>query len=627
MTRCKLALIVPMLLALPLAAFVGPPVPRPQFPELVPDIKTVVVGVRDLGRLGEKLGKIAKKLGKPQVRKRILGLTAIAESLLKTDIEKGCLLAEIGAQGTWCAVPGIAAASEFGFDIDELKQGKVVSGNKSFFQTGYARAGHLYLGNDRAGLRLIAKNRSIAPLLVPSHRRALRDADLMLWVDCRMDRTENIRGFKAALLPQDDSEKKTAAQLVEAWSSLRYGIITMNVDDHIRFGVMAAFDGKLGPEARSMLKTLKGKLGASTLAGLPTGRVIFAHAAADGAKNAGVAKLLLRGLFQYDYAGALVSAADQPLVDGVFSTLWRRFKGRRLALYHNEDERQHGLFSLVAILDSDDPKKAMDEIGDLARFARGKDLDLSDKGAKGDAATVRNLVADLDHDRYAVRESATVKLALIGEPVLALLEQTAKTAGPEVRRRAERLIRQMKAAAEARRKEALSDAPRRIRPGFVLERGAETLDGHKVDVVAVKLGKEDAAAAEAMKKLAGPGWARVRMATAGKKVVVLVGSDTALFRQALKNVKTGAAGLEGSPALAAFRKQADRGRKLELHAALESVEALKAGGIDPKKIKAGSLSSLAVSVDEAGFDIRIWVTPEGFRSVAESWWWWRVLTG
>src|SRR5262249_43977907 len=150
-----------------------------------------------------------------------------------------------------------------------------------------------------------------------------------------------------------------------------------------------------------------------------------------------------------------------------------------------------------------------------------------------------------------------------------------------------------------------TDTAKHIRPGFVLKRAAETIDGYKVDVISVRLGKEDAPAVSLMQKLLGPEWHRVRMVTVGKQVVTLGGSDVGLLQKAVKNVASGAAGLAGDSGLAAFHKQADPARKFELHVALDAVDALDGKEIDASKLKVGPLSSLAVTVDRGRLEVNL----------------------
>src|SRR5207244_9730327 len=121
--------------------------------------------------------------------------------------------------------------------------------------------------------------------------------------------------------------------------------------------------------------------------------------------------------------------------------------------------------------------------------------------------------------RYAVRDSATTKLQLIGEPGLPYLEKAIKSPDLETSRRAEHIKREIVQAAEARRKELLSgNIARAVKPSFAfLDKGEETA-GKKVRLVAVKLPKKDAAYARPLSQLLGPEWNRVRLAIVGKQV-------------------------------------------------------------------------------------------------------------
>jgi hypothetical protein len=55
-------------------------------------------------------------------------------------------------------------------------------------------------------------------------------------------------------------------------------------------------------------------------------------------------------------------------------------------------------------------------------------------------ARARRLIADLDDDRFAVRQKATDDLIRIGTPALGAVRQATASASPEVRRRAESIL-------------------------------------------------------------------------------------------------------------------------------------------------------------------------------------------
>src|SRR5207244_7836061 len=188
------------------------------------------------------------------------------------------------------------------------------------------------------------------------------------------------------------------------------------------------------------------------------------------------------------YSKQILSAADRPVLIGVFGEVWKRLQGNRFAVYQNADEAKHGLFSLVAILDTKDPDEFLKELRQLAHFGATTGLDLSDKGAKkDDIAAVEKLIRDLGDNQYTVRESATTKLCLLGEPALPFIEKALKSPDLEVRRRAEDIKDSIVAAAAARRKELLTkDLTRPLRPHFAFAEKAETRDGPRVEIVRVR---------------------------------------------------------------------------------------------------------------------------------------------
>src|SRR5262249_50301271 len=116
-------------------------------------------------------------------------------------------------------------------------------------------------------------------------------------------------------------------------------------------------------------------------------------------------------------------------------------------------------------------------------------------------------------------------------------------------------------------------------------------------------------------------WDRVRLAAQGKQVVVLLGSDEQLLDTALANLKDGKPGLAASKSLSAFARQADAGRKLELHAAMGTVLELLRGE-DLRRAKPGgaapalSSASLAVGPDRLRLDL--WLPAKEVGAVVKS---------
>ena len=236
---------------------------------------------------------------------------------------------------------------------------------------------------------------------------------------------------------------------------------------------------------------------------------------------------------------------------------------------------------------------------------------------------MEKLIRDLGDDDFEVRESASNRLRLIGEPALPLIEKALQSKDAEVLRRAEELKPAIVAAAVARRKDLLSkEAPWRIRPTFHFEAKAEERGGRKIETARVRLTEKDAPAAEALRSVFGPDWDRVRLAAQGKQVVVLFGSDTKLLDAALANLKDGKPGLAGAKSLTGFEKQADSARKLELHGSAGAVLSLLRGEDlrRPKATNAPSLTSASVAVGPDRLRLDLWLPPSELEALLSPGW-------
>ena len=125
----------------------------------------------------------------------------------------------------------------------------------------------------------------------------------------------------------------------------------------------------------------------------------------------------------------------------------------------------------------------------------------------------------------------------------------------ETARRAQLLIKEIRAVVAERRRELLAkDLPRFVHPTFAFVAGAEQRAGMPVDIIHIKLAEKDRLAAGPMAQLFGPDWDKLRLAVHGQHVAVLLGSDLDLLDAALVNLKEGKAGLAGSKTLEGFAK-------------------------------------------------------------------------
>jgi len=516
-------------------------------------------------------------------------------------------------------------ASNFGLKGSALKPDKAVPvKDNPFIKCLYAHGDYVFLGGDERAVVAVAKAKPFGGALTAAQRRQFRHDDLLLYVGAE-DWGGLLKSAEGKLPGKDGETDGAAKQLLAALRSVRFGLVSARIDGGLSLHLLAVFP-KANEPARKFLTAWRAGRGASSLAGLPDGPVVAAQAArGDGAQNAAIAKLFLDALLQNLPVRPrwLPAAADQPNFVGVFTEVWQHLQGHRVAVYRNADGRRQGLFSVVGILDTNDAARFLADMRQLARFSDGTSLDLAGKAARpDDVAEVEGLIRDLGDRKFRVRESATTRLSLIGEPALPYLDEAMKSDDAEVRIRARNIKVRILAVVAARREELLSkDLVGHVRPTFLFVPRAQTLDGRRIDVVKVKLSGKDTGAAGQLRQLFGPDWAMIRLAVQGNQVVVLVGSDTKLLAAALATLKDNRPGLAGAKFLAPFTRHGDPAHKAEFHVSLQAAlalahaEDLAGQGTPPSQGLA--LTSFALTVEPDRLQADVWVPTSEVKAVAK----------
>src|SRR5262249_11429770 len=98
------------------------------------------------------------------------------------------------------------------------------------------------------------------------------------------------------------------------------------------------------------------------------------------------------------------------------------------------------------------------------------------------------------------------------------------------------------------------------------------------------------------------------------QVVVLLGSDTELFDQAIQNVKQGKPGLAATKRFGAFAKQKPPGAGGELHASLGTLMSLVTRGNQPLR-PSGVISSASLTGGESTLQLDVLLPMADFRVV------------
>jgi hypothetical protein len=346
------------------------------------------------------------------------------------------------------------------------------------------------------------------------------------------------------------------------------------------------------------------------LAGLPDGRVVAAVAThGDGRHHSAIlaegAPRIAVELWQFP--SELREWLRHSTLPAVFSNLRQRLSGLRLAVYENEHPATHGPFSVAVVLDCKDPQEFLREMRELLHFADGGDLPPADGDGKsrGAVEVARALVARLGAPEFRERESASVKLALLGEPALPLLEEAQKSDDPEISFRARELHARIAEAAAARRRELLAGGPLfDVHPRYTWFGGTENLDGRNVDVIEVDLPEAEQRHAERLRGLFGPDWRRLRVVAHDGAVIIAAGSRPALLAELLDHRRAGLEGLAARSDVKAFTSVGGPSRQIQLHVAAGRLFAV------PNADQAEADSSVTPAVSSFGLS----VTPAAVRA-------------
>jgi hypothetical protein len=520
-------------------------------------------------------------------------------------------------------------AGAFGLKPEELRKdkavrGKVQGGPERLYLL--LRDKHLYLGEDEQIVTRASRAKPLRDQLPAGRRKRLQEADLLAFIDpwsllepeARKEVRKHLESGEPVLLADfsqhlaDDKKAKQAlVRLVRALGEVRYGLGTARVEGGLGLSFVALFPEKGAKASAELLADLRSGQGGSSLRGLPEGPALLAYASrAEGPRTAPLARALAAVLLRsFGEAQHLLSAANRPVYTEMLGAFWRQLQGSRAALYETSDERKYGLFSLVAILDTPDAAGFLAGLRGLARIAEEPEAKAQTKEAGPDLA---QLVRDLSSPTYRVREMATIKLRLVGEPALPHLKKALTGTDLETYRRAEKLTAQIRHAADERRRDLLAGGlPKHLHPSFVFAARPEERAGQRIEVVRVKLGAKDVPAAKQLRGLLGPDWDRVRLVARGDKLVVLVGSEVRLLDQTLANLQAGKPGLAATAGPAALARQTGAARTAELHLSIERLLALtrKPDNDRTPARGAGGLTSFGLTVGAADLQADVWLPP------------------
>jgi hypothetical protein len=521
-----------------------------------------------------------------------------------------------------------AMAGNFGIDKGMLKTDAVKKTKKMDFGKYAGRSkSHLYLSESETSILRALGSKRVADSFTAEQKTRINESDLLLhlgryiWEKEADIPAEWLTRFAA---DGDPVEKEFARQFAASVEETQHAIIGARLNQGIDLHFLASFPPK--GEAAKFMQSLRGKAPGSTLKGLPDGNVLIAQASSgDTNQQALLAKTLFNFLIEdFLIRQKLVAPVDRLNYLGVFNEVLRHLQGNRFAVYHNVDEKKHGLFTVIAVLDTENGPGFVQAMRILSKMAVADKLDWT-KAAVKEEIDVDRLVRDLGSSVYAVRQSATTKLALIGEPSLPYLEKAldTKRLDLETTRRARELRDRISAVAAERRKALLdkNSNPFVLRPTMTFIANAEKRGDRTVDVIQIKLGdpikdeKGGKVAVHSYQDVFGVDWDKIRLTVVGNQIVVMLGSNRELYDAALRHVAKGEPGLAGSKRLATYHERAAANRSFELHMSIEGLLRL----VEPKiqRDTPAQISSVALTLSPTTLQVDARVPTAEVRVIAK----------
>ena len=587
----------------------------PRVTDLVPQKAIASIFFRNIDELRANGDPVFKKAGWPFAPTQLLGWVGQelkVNGLVDGDRPCGVAFFEFEDEkrpGGFFLPPAAAMfairdldelAKRLGTTSDDLKAGMTISGSGQlgYMERHYRFSGdYLWIASDE---RLFVELSNRMPLnfaIAKPRRDRMQQSDILLSfrpTASVADREQMLKNGQRWIdeHPEMSVEEQAAMrELFAVFESMSNAVLGVHVHkDGIEVDADVYFDFRKREAVQTVLQRFNPTGAASSLSGLPDGKVLFSHALqADGkaslpALNALLPELTLARNWRSVDGLEILTEVQQLKLLGLFGEVWRKLKGYRLATYLASDPSQHGLLGIVAVLDTNNPEQVVSDVRELAEFINGFRLfvveadktnnthpTLSNEGK----ARVRKLVEQLSSDDFATRQSASIRLILIGETVRPFVEPLTERSGddessrPEASRQARRVITLLDKAQERSSKSALTpqllnneELRFRFSTASVPDSKRQV---HSIEVEHAANTEKHQILEQQMRKLLGPEWNRLRLVPFENRLLVLIGSDPDLLRRAIASAETQNPSLQTETAAAVYGPPLNTARGAEFH--------------------------------------------------------------
>ena len=382
----------------------------PTMTELVPQSASHAVMFRNVNELKERGDVVASELGFP------FGMTSlfsiVGSQLLvgkAADDNLPCgtmwfepeLIGEPEVKQTWKKPIAAAVAISdtkmlaelLQVDHEEFIAGKIVEKDHSVFghkSRSYRMVGqYLWVVSHKKLYDVLNDARPLAQSIPRSRLESIDAADFLIEISA-----------KASELNQEASQQRAErwlkshkdldvaeADAIREWFSILYStsycILSGRIDRGFELCLQVFFDDDASPEIRQRIVKFSPPAEGVSLEGLPAGELLFGHAArTDSTGFHAALTATARETYGFWWPGLrdlqekkIVSQVEQLKLLGLFGEIWPLTNRYKVGLYREENTAAHGLVSLAAILETNDPERLMRELKMLAALVDRTALD------------------------------------------------------------------------------------------------------------------------------------------------------------------------------------------------------------------------------------------------------------
>lgn len=363
----------------------------------------------------------------------------------------------------------------------------------------------------------------------------------------------------------------------------------------------------------------------STLAKLPSGKILATHALQADSKTTGGLLGSLLSITRNAISNQITRLSidsESYLMDSLLGTALDRIKGGHLVLYENSDRNRNGDFSLLGVLTTDDADAFIKDLSGLAPFVNAASMSESELATSFPQAKIDELVTELGESHYQRRELAKFKLKLLGACAVPALEKAASARDLELRLAARELLESVRLDAATARTDLIKGSLfKQLKPRFTYAPQQETMASTDIGMLTMKLEGDAQQARNKMDSLFGPEWQTARVATTGNEVLLLLGSETSILEKAIAKQKLPDNEVMTHKACRSFRERARDETIFEFHLAISRLAYLLDLGISEDKSantkEIDRVSSFGLTIKEKQIRMDTYTPPQDVKATLE----------